>query len=115
MLVLEFMRPRVTVDKDHLWRFEIYVLSIRNQLNALTGGQFKRVSGVLVADRLNKNGVTIMKMQELEKQGMVAIDWTGLLAQAAAKWKDVLLVLIARAPEDDRLAQLAKDLGYTSP
>lgn len=55
---------------------------------------------------------TIKKLKELKKQGMEALDWEFLIARAADRWKEFLAVLIERAPDDTRLADLAAQLGY---
>ena len=115
LLVLEFMRPDVKIDYDHLNRFEFYIRSVRTQLQANTAGRFKRTTGYIVADKLGNDPVVISKLLSLGREEMYAMDWNTLLSQSAAKWKDFLVVLISRAPEDDRLASLAKELGYAKP
>jgi hypothetical protein len=114
LLVLEFMQPGLTVDWDHIQRFQYYITSIRTQLKANTALGFNSVSGCLVADKLANKATVVALINDLERQGMFAITWPNLLARATAKWKDFLLVLVARAPDDDRLKDLAKDLGYIS-
>ena len=99
LLVLEFMQPGLTVDRDHLNRFEFYVQSIRTQLEAATASPFKYVSGLLVSDNLHKSPVTKKKIEALASQGMQALDWQILLTRASARWKDFLSVLVRRAPE----------------
>ncbi|MFP5231566.1 MAG: ATP-binding protein [Acidobacteriota bacterium] len=112
LLVLEFMKPGLTVDRDHLDRFEFYVQSIQTQLEANTGSRFKSVSGLLVCDKLSQNPVTMKKLASLAAQGMQALDWQSLLSRAASRWKEFLVVLVQRAPEDERLTDLAQELGY---
>jgi Histidine kinase-, DNA gyrase B-, and HSP90-like ATPase len=112
LLVMEFMRPGLTIDRDHINRFEEYIQAIETQLEAQTGNQFDQVSGLLVADKLNKNATTVKKLKELKKQNMEAVDWEYLLARAADRWKEFLGVLIDRAPDDTRLSELATHLGY---
>jgi hypothetical protein len=113
LLILEFMRPDLKIDYDHLHRFELYVRSVRTQLRANTAGRFKRVTGYIIADKLSKDPVVIDKLESLARENMHAMDWATLLSQSVAKWKDFLEVLISRAPDDDRLTSLAKELGYT--
>ena len=112
LLVPEFMKPGLTVDRDHLDRFEFYVQSIQTQLEANTASQFKSVTGLLVCDKLSKDSVIKKKLDALANQDMQALDWQTLLTRAAARWKDFLFVLVQRAPEDMRLADLAAQLGY---
>ena len=52
LLVLEFMRPGLKLDWDHVERFERYVRLVRSNLRANTGGRFKRATGYIVADEL---------------------------------------------------------------
>jgi hypothetical protein len=110
LVVLEFMRPDVKIDWDHVSRFERYVLAMRNKITATTGGQFDSVYGYLVADELDSDATVMAKLVELAKQNMVALDWESLLARAAGQWRDFFSVLLARAPEDERLAALAKGM-----
>ena len=111
LLVVEFMRPGITIDYDHISRFELYVRTLETELRANTASPFKRVAGYLVADRLSRNPTFLNKLQALARDQMFALDWKTLLLRSAAKWKDFLAVLVARAPEDERLMQLAKELG----
>ena len=65
LLVLEFMKPGLTVDRDHLDRFEFYVQSIQTQLEANTASQFKSVTGLLVCDKLSQDSVIKKKLDSL--------------------------------------------------
>lgn len=107
LLILEFMRPGLTVDYDHLTRFQRYVDVIRGELAANTAGRFKRAVGVLVADNLAQDTAVPRLLERLASDNMRAMDWAGLLAQAEAQWKEFLWVLQERAPEDERLKGLA--------
>ncbi|MFL6439335.1 MAG: ATP-binding protein [Terriglobales bacterium] len=111
LLVVEFMRPGITVDWDHLSRFNLYVTSIRTQINANSASPYQEVSGLLVADKVNKHATVVHAIQDLKQNRMNVTDWEGLLNRALARWKDFLAILVARAPEDDRIAALAHDLS----
>lgn len=100
------MRPGITVDWDHLSRFERYVIKIRERFQANTGGRFKRASGYLVADKLSKSGDISTKIKSLTDDQMWALEWKILLNQAWAQWEEFLDVLKMRAPEDERLQSL---------
>jgi hypothetical protein len=108
--ILEFMRPGLTVDWDHLERFDQYVTAIRVAVRANSGTNFNRVFGTLVADKLSRHSMILDRLERMRKEDMFAIDWKSLLRQAVAKWNDFLNILIDRAPEDDRLVNLATDL-----
>jgi hypothetical protein len=108
LVVLEFMRPSLRVDWDHVNRFERYILALRRHVASITGGRFNHVTGYLVADELQADPTLIDKLQTLARDEMYALDWKTLLEQAAAQWRDFLDVLIERTPEDARLKALAE-------
>ncbi|GLZ08892.1 hypothetical protein Acsp03_63580 [Actinomadura sp. NBRC 104412] len=106
LLVLEFMRPGVTADWDHIGRFERYVLTLRDAI-AARRSQFRDVTGVMVADRLERPLGFQAKLKNLRSQGMDATDWPGLLERAKRQWQEYFDILYNRAPEDARMASLA--------
>ena len=106
LLVVEFMRPGLTVDRDHVDRYQAYVDILRDKIASNTDHEFEIVSGLLVADRLNRRAGMEGVLRRLARDDMKAIEWKGLLGQAGMQWKEFLNVLVARAPEDDRLAGL---------
>ena len=117
LLVAEFMKPGVKLDYDHLNRFERYVRKIRAELRAATalGFDADQPDGLIVADRLSKDPDVIDKIQSLKSEGMLAIDWPGLLAQAAIHWRDYFEVLVGRGEDDERLRSLADSLELATP
>lgn len=106
LVIIEFMRPGLTVDWDHLSRFERYVLTVRERLAANTGGPFRSADGYLIADRLSKRDGISSKLQSMEGGRMWAMEWGALLARAEAQWEEFLQVLRLRAPDDARLQAL---------
>ena len=48
-------------------------------------------------------------LRRLARDDMKAIEWKGLLGQAGMQWKEFLSVLVARAPDDERLAGLREE------
>lgn len=106
LLVLEFMRPGKKVDWDHVQRFEKYVLRIRSAVAANTAGQFRRVTGYLIADAIDKDATLGDKIIKLERDDMFAMDWNTLFARALSQWQEFLGILVARAPEDERMQAL---------
>ena len=106
LLVVEFMRPGLTADRDHLNRYQLYVDILRSRITANTQLGFETISGLLVADELGRKPGMELALNRLASDGMPAIEWQGLLATARAQWEDFLDVLVERAPEDDRLAGL---------
>ena len=106
LLILEFMRPGLKIDWDHIQRFERYVRIVRTNLAANTGGRFQEATGYVVADALEKDATVRNKIEALRKEGMYALDWPTLLNQAMARWGEFLETLATRAPRDKRLMSL---------
>ena len=106
LLVIEFMRPGLTVDIDHINRYQIYVDILRAGIKANSGLGFLHVSGLLVADKLNNRPAMNETLDRLAGADMKALDWGALLDRASKKWKDFLDILVSRAPDDERLAGL---------
>ena len=106
LLVLEFMRPGLTADWDHVNRFERYVVTLRNALSVRTEMGYTNVSGLMVADKLERPVGFQDKLRMLRREGMEATDWPGLLAKAKKQWQDYFDILYSRAPDDDRMRSL---------
>jgi hypothetical protein len=106
LVVLEFMRPDVTANFDHVSRFEAYVNALRVNVETNTGGPFKTVTGYLIADRLEDDAALAKKIVNLATDGMFAMDWVTLLEQASAHWREFFDALVDRAPEDPRIVEL---------
>ncbi|MFJ9346857.1 ATP-binding protein [Streptomyces sp. NPDC101237] len=105
LLVLEFMRPGKTADWDHVDRFERYIESLRDVVD-VRRSEFRSVTGLMVADKLERPAGFARKLERLRRDGMDATDWAGLLAKAKAQWQDYFDILYARAPEDERMQAL---------
>ncbi|GAA2659745.1 hypothetical protein GCM10010400_17500 [Streptomyces aculeolatus] len=108
LLVIELMRPGLKIDWDHLNRYERYVTRLRN---AITAGdsRFTMVSGLLVADKIDRNADVMTKVHALRSDDMDAKDWAGLLRGARSQWKDYFDILYRRAPGDARMMRLADE------
>lgn len=108
LIVVEFMRPGLTLDWDHMSRLEQYVRTIKTGLRAATGMSFNNFQGLIVADRLNKSPLIMDKIDDWKTQQnpIYALDWEMLLAKASAKYKDYLDILSARGNGDERMAAL---------
>ncbi|MFC3891622.1 ATP-binding protein [Lentzea rhizosphaerae] len=107
LLVVEFMRPGVTADWDHVSRFKRYVLTLRAAVLANRGGDFREVSGLMVADRIDRNPAVESEVDSLKIQGLQATDWNGLLFRSKKQWEEYFQILVDRAPEDERMQNLA--------
>lgn len=106
LLILEFMRPGLKLNLDHLNRFDRYVRAIRVNLSANTAGRFNTATGCIVADGLEKDPVTLDKIKSMKQERMFAMDWQTLFSEALAQWKEFLETLVSRAPDDERLKVL---------
>lgn len=115
LLIVEFMRPGITIDLDHLQRWENYVRIVTTETEASTDLGFEGVQGIIVADNLTKKAHVTAKIKALNKEGMRALDWPNLLARAGAGWKEYFSLLVGRGPDDERLRKLAADLGIDVP
>jgi len=109
LIVIEFMIPGKPLDIDHLNRYELYFRAARTHVKANSGCGFSRVTGLIVADALDKNVVFMDKLDSMRNDEMLALDWHALLGRALSKWEDLLRALAARTPRDPRLAPLIKD------
>lgn len=106
LLVVEFMRPRLTIDRDHLNRYQTYIDILRASISANTALAFRDVSGLLVADKLNNRPGMEETLKRLAEADMKVLDWGALLGQATTKWQEFLDILASRAPDDGRLRGL---------
>lgn len=115
LLILEFMRPGLKLDWDHVNRFERYVRLIRSNLRVNTGGRFRRATGYIVADQLQSRVELVDKIRALGDDDMYALDWPTLFANAIAQWQDLLVILAGRDPQDERLQVLIANQATPTP
>jgi hypothetical protein len=101
------MRPGLTIDWDHIQRFERYCIEISSYLKGNTACQYKTVTGYLIADNISK-GPVLDKIESLKYYSMFAKDWNQTIGDAIAAWKDFLDILATRS-NDPRLLDLAKN------
>jgi Histidine kinase-, DNA gyrase B-, and HSP90-like ATPase len=109
LLVLEFMRPGLKLNGDHLSRFEYYVNAIRTSVQANTAGPYRSVMGYLVADRIDEDQALLSTIETMAANGKFAIEWERLLGQAANHWGDFFEALVERAPDDPRIRELSAE------
>lgn len=109
LLVIEFMRPGLKLDWDHISRFERYVLNIRKAVSANTASGFRPPTGLIVADSIDEDPAIIAKIQSLGKDDMLASDWYHLLENAKKSWDEFLKILVNRGRGDERLKALVED------
>lgn len=108
LLVVEFMRPGLTLDFDHASRCERYILRIRAATAATTALGITEVHGLIVADNLDRRGEMPEKLRALDQQKILAHSWATLLDGAASEWKELIDILVSRSPGDVRLRGLGE-------
>ena len=107
LLVVEFMRPGLKLDWDHLSRLEQYVRRIKSGLKAETRMHFSNFSGLIVADQLDDKPHLVDKLEGLKRENLVdALSWKTLLNDAKAEYEDYLDILIVRGESDERVTAL---------
>lgn len=109
LLVLEFMRPGITLDSDHLHRFGLYVDILQEHIEQNTGLGLEYVSGYIVADKLAKKAGHKKQIEHLNALNRYAMDWDTLLQQAKHQWKEFLVHVKERSPDDARLKAVGTD------
>lgn len=105
LLVMEFMRPDLAIDWDHIDRYQRYIDTLREKV-AASSSKFDVVEGLLVADKLERRTGMTSRILALRQQRMDVLTWEGLLDGSEAQWRDYLDLLQDRAP-DERLRALA--------
>lgn len=107
LLILEFMRPGLKIDLDHLTRFETYVDTFRSHLECSTASRFNTATGYLVADKITtKNQPFLKKVKKLKEDRLETLTWNDLLSEAKRQWQEFLDHLVERAPNDNRIYAL---------
>lgn len=108
LLIVEFMRPGLTADWDHLSRCRMYVNLIRDKIGANTrlGINSDRITGLIVADKFSKKPAVRKEIPELKKSDIFTYEWKALLEDSKKQWQEFLTILKDRAPDDPRLSAL---------
>lgn len=111
LLVLEFMRPGITLDADHLRRFGQYMDILQEYIEQNTALGLEYLTGYIVADRLAKKAGHKTQIKNMNAIGRYAMDWESLIQQAKYQWKEFLVHVKERSPDDARL----KAVGTEAP
>jgi len=107
LLLLEFIRPGLEIDTDHLDRINYYVMEIRTSIEKETGNDIRRLnSAYLIADSKKNNETINKRIKQLEKDNIYVMTWNTLIEQAIKQWKDYLSLLKQRNPKDKRIQEL---------
>lgn len=106
LLVVEFMRPGLPLDENHLNRCVKYVDIIRNNVAAQSQLEIKDIQGLIIADSLDKNPILIRQLDRIQKDAIRAVEWQTMLATAESEWQEFLDILVDRSPKDERIQAL---------
>ena len=106
LLVLEFMKPGLKIDWDHLERFRKYIRKIRTAVKANTNSRFRTVSGLIVADELDHSPDILDEIETMKDDDLLATDWPTLLDGAKAEYDEYIRILVQRGEGDNRLVAL---------
>lgn len=103
LVLLEFMRPGLPLNGDHLERFNRYLNIIKEQIQANTALGFENLTGYLVADKLDKQPGMSESLKSMKVNDRYAMNWDTLIAQAEHQWKEFLGHVKLRVPDDARV------------
>lgn len=107
LLLVEFMRPGLELDCDHLDRLNWYVIGIRNAIKSRSGGLIRSMTNAyVVADERKRSADMDERIDELLSKGIMILTWNDLISNALKQWKEVLELLKSRYPDDKRIACL---------
>lgn len=107
MLLLEFMRPGLSIDQTHLDRINYYVMGIRNALAAETGNEIKTMTNAyVIADAKSDSDLMRARANQLAKENIWVITWDTLIANAIKQWQEHLDLLKNRHSSDARIQNL---------
>lgn len=107
LLFVEFMRPGLEIDIDHLTRINLYVTDIRNRLSKETGKDTKNLdTSYVIADSNKDTELVHSIIDQLAEQGILFMTWNTIIEQALKQWLDHLALLKARNPTDKRIQDL---------
>lgn len=107
LLLLEFMRPGLELDRSHLDRINWYVTDVRNGIQSITGGIVKRLtSAYVIADKRKTQSDIDTRIAQLHGSGIEIMTWDSLISSALENWKETLAILRQHHPKDERIQQL---------
>ena len=110
LVLMEFMRPGIKIDRDHVNRFEQYVDELRARILASSGSTFRRITGIIVADKLETSAGMRKALERLHKDDMHATEWQLLLADAEREFQDYFQIMVDRTPDDPRIRNLDEEV-----
>jgi hypothetical protein len=107
LLIIEFMRPGLKLDRDHLTRLDYYFTSIETQLQKNSVLPFKRIDGAyVVADNHNTDEIITKIIGRLEERKIKVMSWKVLIGEAIKLWEFYIDIIKERNPNDERIKGL---------
>jgi len=107
LLLLEFMRPGLPLDSNHLDRINYYVLGVKRGLAKETGNPIRKLEAAyVVADDEKRSDDFLDRIQQLKDSNIYILRWETLIEQAIKQWEDHLELIKQRNPNDKRIQSL---------
>lgn len=106
LLLIEFMKPGLKLDGDHVTRLQRYVFDIRTQL-AKSSGTRRHVDEAYVIAEVTPDEYICEQIKEIETTKRIYFKtWDILLADSLAEYREHLALLKSRNPDDPRIQVL---------
>jgi len=107
LLLIEFMRPGLKLDRDHIDRLSNYVSDIRVIIEHETGLALKHLSSAyIVADSHNIDMFIAEKIKSIKEHNIFVLTWDTLISQAIKQWQEQLEILKQNNRTDSRIQAL---------
>ena len=107
LLLVEFIRPGIPLDKDHLDRINYYVLGIRRALKRETGAVIKNLdTAYIIADTERKSEDYLDRVHQLKDESIFVLTWNSLIENSIKQWEEHLELIKQRNPNDKRIQDL---------
>ena len=107
LLLIEFMRPGLKIDRNHLDRLNNYVSDIRVGINSNTGSTIKNLStAYIIADDCGTDKYISARIQQLKKENVLLLTWDMLIANAIKQWEEQLSIFKQNNKADPRIQAL---------
>jgi hypothetical protein len=107
LLLIEFMRPGLNLDRDHIDRLNNYVSDIRVMIKNETGLTLKYLSSAyIVADSHDIDIFIADKIKKLKEDNILLLTWDTLISQAIKQWQEQLDILKQNNRSDPRIQAL---------
>jgi hypothetical protein len=107
LLLIEFMRPGLKIDRNHLDRLNNYVSDIRVGIDSNTGSTIKKLStAYIIADDCGTDRYISARIQQLRNENVLLLTWDMLIANAIKQWEEQLIIYKQNNEKDPRIQAL---------